>query len=107
MSNLVRSSIAGVSLARRDRQTGRAVAELHAELFVERARDAARRDLAVGRIQDIGLLTEHALAEGAAIAATLKAEMDAAPFAATALAGIAEEGINGIRREQRRFALEG
>lgn len=106
MSNLVRAVPRG-GLAKLDRQTARAVALIHADLFARRAEDAARRDLAAARIEDLALLTDRALAEGAAITRRLQAEIDGAPLAAAALSGIAEEGLTGIRRELRRFSLEG
>jgi hypothetical protein len=96
----------GLLATRHDRDIAKRVGEIQGELFVERARDVARRDLAKGRMSDIHDVTDHALSEGLGIMEDYKANNDAAPFVNDALRGIAEDGMLGIRQISRRFSRE-
>jgi hypothetical protein len=85
------------------RQTTKQLTRVQSELVVRRAVDVAQRDLTRERMSDMTALTEHALDEGAHIARRLSAETEATPFAAKALAQIAETGFRSLQRELRQF----
>ncbi len=93
-------------LARRglDRATGSALADLQTGTFLERAEDEALRSLTTARISDLGLATHHALDEADGIIRDLAGRVESNPVGVTALGGIAEEGVLGVRRELRRLA---
>src|SRR5580693_3209772 len=76
---------------------------IQAELFVARAYDVARRERTTGRMSDMGIATHHGLAEGDGIVGELEERIERRPRAAKALGGIAEDGIQGIRRELRKL----
>jgi hypothetical protein len=97
----------GGLIQRRDRRVADAVAEIHAEMFVERAQDSADRDLAVLKAADIGHVTRQSMAEAADIAGCAAAYAEANPLAAKAVAQLGETGIRGLDRQLRRFAREG
>jgi len=106
-SNLpARRSLGGL-VRSRDKRVGEAVADLHAEMFVARAQDAAERDLAVLRAADIGHVTRQSMAEAADIAGCAAAYAEANPLAAKAVAQLGDTGIRGLDRQLRRFTREG
>jgi hypothetical protein len=76
---------------------------IQGELFVARAYDVARREQTTGRTSDIAIATHHGLAEGDGIVEDLEERIERRPRAAKALGGIAEDGIQGIRRELRKL----
>lgn len=96
--------LGGVLASREDRAAGQALATIQTGAFLERASDEARRQLALGRISDIGAVTRHALDEGDAIVGDLVSRAEGNPLAAKALGGIAEEGVRALRSELRRLA---
>ncbi len=98
------SLLGGVLASREDRAMGQALATIQTGAFLERASDEARRQVALGRMSDIGAATRHALDEGDAIVADLINRAEGNPLAAKALGGIAEEGVRGLRSELRRLA---
>ena len=71
-----------------------------------RAEDVARRQLATGRMHDIGGLTDDALAIGGQIADRLAYEASARPFFASELADIASTGARGLKTELGYFIEE-
>ncbi len=87
----------------RDRAIVRALNGVQAAALVQRAADAARRDLTIARISDVGLATRHALAEGDEIVGDLERRVTGRPLAFKALAPIAEDGIADVRHELRRL----
>lgn len=97
------SLLGGVLASREDRATGQALATIQTGAFLERASDEARRQLALGRMSDIGTATRHALDEGDAIVSDLVSRAESNPLAAKALGGIAEEGMHALRREVRKL----
>jgi hypothetical protein len=88
---------------KQERSVIRYAGAIQAELFVARAYDVARRERTTGRISDIGIATRHGLSEGDAIVNELEERIERRPRAAKALGGIAEDGIQGIRRELRKL----
>jgi hypothetical protein len=88
-----------VLATREERQAAKLINAIDSELLVRRATDIARRDLANGRMSDIGTLTDHALSEGGHIAGRLAAEAENHPHAIQTLSELAEAGIRGLRRE--------
>lgn len=107
-SNLpARRSLGGLAQRGRDRRVADAVADIHAEMFVERAQDSAERDLAVLKAADIGHVTRQSMAEAADIAACAAAYIDANPLAAKVVTQLGETGVRGLDRQLRRFTKEG
>jgi hypothetical protein len=91
----------------RDKAVVEAVADIHAEMFIERARDTAERDLALLRANDVGQVTRHAMAEAADIAACAAAYIDVNPLAAKVVTQLGETGVRGLDRHLRQFTREG
>ncbi len=87
----------------RERALLRQAEAIQGELFIDRAYDVARRERATGRMGDIGIATRYGLSEGDAIAGDLEERLERRPWAAKALSGIAEDGIQGIRGELRKL----
>jgi ferritin-like protein len=106
-SNLPARRSFGGLVRNKDRQVAEAVAEIHAEMFVERARDTAERDIALLRATDIGQVTRHSMAEAADIAACAAAYIDANPLAAKVVTQLGETGVRGLDRHLRQFTREG
>jgi hypothetical protein len=90
-----------------DRRLAGEVGDIHDEMFVERARDAAARDLAILKMSDVGHVTRHSMAEAADIAGCAGAYAEANPLAAKAVARLGETGVRGLERELRRLTKEG
>ncbi len=95
-----RRSIGRLVVAGDDRAATRRYVAIQRAAFVQRAHDAAERDLAVGRIHDLTAATLHGLEDGDAIVEDLTRRIERNP-AAQALIGIAGEGLDGIRDELR------
>jgi hypothetical protein len=72
-----------------------------------RAEDAARRYVATGRIHDIRALSKDALEAAGDIGDVLAEEVQAHPFFAQELAGIASTGARGLKTELAYFIEEG
>lgn len=107
-SNLpVRRGLGGLVQRNKDRRVADAVADIHAEMFVERAGDAAERDLAILKASDIGVVTRASMSEAADIAGCAGAYAEANPLAAKAVSQLGETGIRGLDRQLRRFTREG
>ncbi len=102
-----RRSFGGLIQRSKDRQVADAVADIHAEMFVVRARAAAERDLAVLKGTDTSVVTRHLMAEAALIAGDAAIHTEANPLAAKAVAQIGETGVRGLDRQLRRFTREG
>jgi hypothetical protein len=102
-----RRTFGGLVQRSKDRQVASAVADIHADLLVERAGAAAERDLAILKASDIGVVTRASMAEAADIAGCAGAYAEANPLAAKAVAQLGETGIRGLDRQLRRFTREG
>ncbi|HEY7831907.1 MAG TPA: hypothetical protein VIC06_15205 [Solirubrobacteraceae bacterium] len=102
-NHLVPSRLGGLVTTRRERAVIKQAGVIQAELFIARTYDVARRERVTGRMSDIGIATRYGLAEGDAIAGDLEERMERRPWAAKALSGIAEDGIQGIRGELRKL----
>jgi hypothetical protein len=98
-----RSLFGGVLASREDKAAGKHLAKIQTGAFLERAHDEGRRNLTLARMSDLGMATRHALEEGDEIVSDLAGRIDNQPFGATALSGIAEDGINALRHELRRL----
>src|ERR1700730_10616041 len=85
-------------LARQGLPTAREVGAIHGEIFVERARAAAERDLAILKISDIAHVGRHTIAEAGDIAACVTAQIEANPVSARPVSQIAETTIRGMER---------
>jgi hypothetical protein len=72
-----------------------------------RAEDVARRQVASGRMHDIGGLTDDALAIGGQIGDRLAYEASDRPFFARELTDIASTGAHGLKTELDFFIREG
>ncbi|MGC2373118.1 MAG: hypothetical protein WA484_04505 [Solirubrobacteraceae bacterium] len=72
-----------------------------------RAEDAARRHVATGRMHDIKWLTKDALEAGGEIADVFAEEVQARPFFARELGGIASTGARGLKTELAYYIEEG
>ncbi len=86
-------------------QTAKQVAAIQEAAFIERAADAARRDIAVLKAADIGCVTRASMDEAADIVGRLSSYAD--PLAAHAASKIGETGINGLNGSLRQFIREG
>jgi hypothetical protein len=106
-SNLPARSLFGSAVARQDRRTASEVGAIHAEMFVERARDAAQRDLAILKMSDIAHVGRHGMAEAADVANCVSAHIEANPISAKAVTQLAETTVRGLERELRRLTKEG
>lgn len=106
-SNLPVRSMFGNTLARQDRRTAEAVGAIHAEMFVERARDAAERDLAILKTSDIGHVGRHCIAEAADVVDCMTSRIERNPVSAKAITNLTETTIRGMERELRRLTKEG
>lgn len=93
----------GLLPTRRERALIKQAEAIQGELFIARAYDVARRERTNGRVSDLGIATRHGLAEGDGIVGELEERIERRPRAAKALGGIAEDGIQGIRRELRKL----
>jgi hypothetical protein len=71
-----------------------------------RNEDAARRYIALGRMQDVRRLTEDALEAGGEIADCLAAQAWRRPFFARELEEIASTGARGLKAELRFYIEE-
>jgi ethanolamine utilization protein EutP (predicted NTPase) len=105
--NLPARRVFGGLVRSSDRRVASAVADIHAEMFVARAGDAAERDLAILKASDIGVVTRASMAEAADIASCAGAYAEANPRAAKAVAQLGETGVRGLDRRLRRFTREG
>lgn len=101
----LRSSLFG-SLST-DRATGKQLATIQADAFMERAQDEALRNLVVAKMGDIGLATHHALEEGDEIVRDVVRRLQQNEFGGQALAGLGEEGIRALKHELRRLTEGG
>jgi hypothetical protein len=79
------------------------VAAIQEAAFIERAHDAALRDLTALRLADIGHTTRQGIAEAADIVGCLTAHAETNPLAAQAASRLGETGIQGLDRELRHF----
>jgi len=107
-SNLPISSrtIGSLLVATEDRAAARRYAAIQRAAFVQRAHDAAERDLTIGRMADLTAATLHGLDDGDVIVDDLTHRIERNP-AAQALAGIASEGLDGLRDELRALRRRG
>jgi hypothetical protein len=110
-NNLPAIRIRGGIIRNRDKQRDKAVAEavadIHAEMFIERARGGAERDLAVLKAADIGHVTRQSMAEAADTAACAAAYIEANPLATKSVIRLHETGVRGLDRHLRQFTREG
>ncbi len=100
-----RSSLLG-SLST-DRATGKQLATIQTDSFLERAQDEALRNLVVAKMSDIGIATHHALEEGDEIVRDVVRRIQNNEFGGQALASIGEEGIRSLKAELRRLTQGG
>jgi len=107
MSNIARrqrsSVLAGI---KSDRAIGQALAVIQTGAYLERASDEVRRNLALGRMSDIGMATRHGIDEGAEIVGDMCARIERDPVSAGAVSKIAETGIRGLDRVLRQLTEE-
>jgi hypothetical protein len=103
--DVVLRSKTGLGMGRHERAVVRYVTQVQGQALCQRANDVARRDRELGRINDIGVATREAGAEGEMIIGGLRRAVERDPLAA-GLAGIAEEGIDGIRVRLRALAKD-
>lgn len=102
-----RETLVGALLpAAEDRAVARRYSQIQRATLIQRAHDAAERDLRQERMSDIGQATRHGMAEGSEIADDLARRVERNPIA-LCLSGIAEEGIDGMREELRRLKRNG
>ena len=106
-TNLPARTMFGGAIARQDRRTASAVSTIHAEMFVERAQDAAERDLAILKISDIAHVGRHGIAEVADVVDCMTSKIESNPISAKAVTNLAETTIRGMERELRRLTKEG
>jgi len=106
-SNLPVRRSSGLLAALQGNQTAKQVAAIQEAAFIERANDAALRDLALLKAADIGHVTRQSMAEAADIAGCLSAYAQADPLAAQAVSKIGETGIRGLDGALRNFIKEG
>lgn len=98
---IARQSLIGALLpAIEDRGVARQHGAIQRAAFLARAEDVAHCELAKGRMTDFGDATQHGIAEGAEVVDNLMARIQNNP-ANQALAGIAQEGLDGMRDELR------
>jgi hypothetical protein len=95
-----------LALSREERALVKHAKALQRRANAVRAEDAARRYVTSGRMQDIGDLTEDALAIGGDIGDRLAVEVSARPFFARELADIASTGTHGLKAELRSYIQE-
>jgi len=106
-TNLPARTMFGSGLARQDRRTAGAVSAIHAEMFVERAQDAAERDLAILKMSDIAHVGRHGIAEAADVVDCMTSKIESNPISAKAVTDMAETTIRGMERQLRRLTKEG
>ncbi len=82
------------------------VATIQEAAFVERAHDAASRDLAQLRMNDIAGLAHIGIDHAADISDRMVAAVERNPLAARAVSRIAETGVHGLDRELARYIHE-
>jgi hypothetical protein len=100
----VRSRLAGLGMTREEKAVIRQVSSIQGALYVERACDAASRDLIAGRMSDTAILTHYAMDEGIGIAARVEAEAHARrPLAAAVAAQIGATGVQQLERHLRSY----
>jgi hypothetical protein len=107
MSNLPARRTTGLFAALRGDGPAKEVAEIQQEAFIERAHDAARRDLAQLRMGDTAYLAHNGIDHAADLADHMIAKIERNPHAARAVSQVAESGIFGLDRELRRYIEEG
>jgi hypothetical protein len=90
-----------------DRATGKQLATIQTDTFLERAHDEALRNLVVAKMGDIGLATHHALEEGDEIVRDVVRRLQQNEFGGQALASLGEEGIRALKHELRRLTEGG
>ncbi len=103
MTDLVPRRPSGFLAALQGNSTAKEVATIQERAFVERAHVAARRDLALLRMADVSALTRVGIDEAADVTDRMVAAVERNPYAAKAVARIAETGVRGLDRELSRF----
>lgn len=106
MSNLPARRPSGLRAALQGRPAAKQVAAIQEQAFIERAQDAAERDLALLKLCDTEALALQGMTSAGNISDRLVAEVEANPFAAKAVGRIADTGVRGLDRTLRRFIEE-
>jgi hypothetical protein len=92
---------------KQERSLARYAGALQRRVMEVRVQDAARHQIATGRMHDIRDLTQDALQAGGEIAGTLEDEARRRPFFAAELEGIARTGVRGLKTELECFIEDG
>jgi hypothetical protein len=106
MSNLPAQRSTGLFAALRGDGPAKEVARVQEAAFIERAHDAARRDLAQLRMADTAMLTHVGIDHAADITDHMVAKIARNSHAARAVSQLAEVGVFGLGRELRHY-IEG
>ncbi len=107
MSNhpVLRSSfLSGLST---DRASGKQLATIKGDAFLERAHDEALRHLVVAKMSDLKIATHHALEECDEIVRDVIRRTQANEYGAQAFAELGEEGFRALKHELRRLTEGG
>ena len=83
--------------------TAKEIASIQEAALVDRTRSAFRRDLALLRMTDIGVLTDAGIDHAADIADRMVARIEANPYATKAVTRVGETAVRGLDRELARF----
>jgi hypothetical protein len=98
---------AGLFAALRGDTPAKEVAVVQEAAFIERAHDAARRDLAHLRMNDVAGLAHAGIDHAGDVADHVVARIERNPYAAHAVSQIAESAVSGLAGELRRYIVEG